>query len=565
MDRREKALDLFAGIGGMTLAAESVGLQIIGAVDTSEKEADVYQHNFGQKPYIVTDDTVTDFAFERLPETDYILGSIPYFSYNITRSRARSASARKRYWEMEYFCDLLRVKSPKGFVAMLSRCYERDMYDFIKKITQYGYCVYWQYIESRFVTGMPVYDKRIYLVGIRKDYDVCFEFPEISNSYVYSLAELMEKEEDPKLFIEPSKIIVDSKAEIYNFRYAKEGPEEKGQKTKYTADRYIRYGAWNPPALNDGQKIRKISVRELARTKFFPDEFDFDGVSNSVAYQAIGKSVNVYVAAQVIKQLCMLLEDCGAKRNLVDWTKKSGPEQLQYEILLNEKKLPDPEMAEKESEETDERETADKKETKQKIFLSYCQRDTDVANLIEEKLMPFVDKDFYISRDMREVKFRESFKKFMDTVREHEYVMMILSDSYLKSVNCMYEVTEAFKDKDFESKILFFVLSEDDRKYYQTEVPENIAANIYTPMGQAQYTLYWQEEAQKIREKIAQINEPVHSRGLSEQLTKIRKIEMDLPDFFAYISDAKGVPLETHLRTNFQALRNIIYKNDTFE
>ena len=589
MDIRGNALDLFAGIGGMTLAAENAGLQIVGAVGTSVKEAEVYQYNFGQKSYIVTGAAVPEFSFEELPDADYILGSIPYFSYNITRPRERSTSARKKYWEMEYFCDLLRIKLPKGFAVMLSGCLERDLYDLIERISQCGYCVYWQYIDSRLVAGMPVYDKRIYLVGIRQDYHICFTFPKISNGYAYSLAELMQKEDaDPKLFIDPSKIDMDTKAEIYNYRYVRERPDERGQKPKYTADRYIRYGTWNPPVLHDGQKVRKISIRELARTKFFPDEFAFDGMSYSAAYQAIGKSVNVYVATQVIRQLCMLLEDHGVKHNPASRSKESVTEQPQSAALPDEKKLQRFKKAERESERADEKrtvserkesteicesdgqekieaheETADQNETKQKIFLSYCQRDTEVANLIEKKLRPFINDDFYISRDIRDVHYRDSFKKYMDSVRAHEYVMMIISDSYLKSVNCMYEVLEAFKDKDFGSKILFFVLSEEDRQYYHKEVPAEIAANIYTPRGQAQYTLYWQGEAQKIREEIEQIIEPVHARGLSEELAKISKIEIELPDFFAYFSDAKGVPLKTHLQTNFQELRNIIYKDVT--
>lgn len=196
-----------------------------------------------------------------------------------------------------------------------------------------------------------------------------------------------------------------------------------------------------------------------------------------------------------------------------------------------------------------------------RIFLSYCQKDAAVANLIEEKLSPFIKRDFHISRDIREVSFRESFKKYMDSARDHEYIMMIISDSYLRSVNCMYEVTEAFKDKDFERKILFFVLSEDDRKHYGEDAPDVIAADIYNPDGQTQYILHWQAEEEKIGNEIQQIREPVYARQLTERLTRIRRIETDLPEFFAYFSDAKGLPLETHLQTDFKELRDIIYKD----
>lgn len=580
---RGTAVDLFAGIGAMTLAAESAGLQTTCAVGTSAKEADLYQYNFGQKPYMVIDAPWKNFSFGDLPQADYILGSIPYTGFNITQGGGRWADAQNQNWKMDYFCDQLQKNAPRGFVVMLSGGIRRDMNDLIARISKCGYRTYWQAIDSRLMTGMPVYDKRIYLVGIRKDYDVSFVFPEISNEYTYSVAELMQKEAaDSKGLIDPWKIRIDPKAEIYNYRYVQERPDEEGQKSKYIADKYIRYGAWNPPALSDGQIIRRISVRELARTKFFPDEFEFGKMGYAAAYQAIGKSANVCVAAHIIEQLCMMLESSVPERNTADRWKKSETEYLRNDKDESRKQpsTAEPEIGKKEERENaaDPREsldvavsggqekagsvevTNDQNETKQKIFLSYCQKDMDIADLIEKKLYPFIQNDFYISRDIRDVRYKESFKKFMDSVRDHEYIMMIISDRYLKSMNCMYEVMEAFNEKDFEKKILFFVLSEEDRKYYQSNVSEKIAADIYDPEGQTEYMLYWQEEAREIKEKIKKIDEPVGARGLTKQLMRIEKIEVDLPDFFSYISDARNLPLEEHLRTEFSELRNILYK-----
>lgn len=580
---RGTAVDLFAGIGAMTLAAESAGLQTTCAVGTSPKEADLYQYNFGQKPYMVIDAPWKNFPFGDLPQADYILGSIPYGGFNITRGGGRWADAWNPNWKMNYFCDQLQRCAPRGFVVALSSGNRRDLRDLIAIISEYGYRTYWQAIDSRLMTGMPVYDKRIYLVGIRKDYDVSFVFPEISSDYTYSVAEIMQKENaDSKGLIEPWKIRIDPKAEIYNYRYVQERPDEEGQKSKYIADKYIRYGSWNPPALSDGRIIRRISVRELARTKFFPDEFEFGNMGNSAAYQAIGRSVNVGVATHIIEQLCMILESDVPERNTAERWKKS-----ETEYLWNDKdeSRNQPNTADKEIGKKEERENAaepgesldvavsggqekagsvevtnDQNETKQKIFLSYCQKDMDIADLIEEKLYPFIQDDFYISRDLRDVRYKESFKKFMDSVRDHEYIMMIISDRYLKSMNCMYEVMEAFNEKDFEKKILFFVLSEEDRKYYQTNVSEKIAADIYDPEGQTKYMIFWREEAHRIGQQIKEINQPIDTRGLTNRLLRITKIEMDLPDFFAYISDARNLPLEEHLRTEFSELRNILYK-----
>ena len=78
-----------------------------------------------------------------------------------------------------------------------------------------------------------------------------------------------------------------------------------------------------------------------------------------------------------------------------------------------------------------------------------------------------------------ELKYGQSFKKFMDTIQDHDYVLTVVSDTYLKRTACMYEVGETIKDHHYKDKLLFVVLSENERKYYGNEAPEKIGPNIY--------------------------------------------------------------------------------------
>ncbi len=70
-----------------------------------------------------------------------------------------------------------------------------------------------------------------------------------------------------------------------------------------------------------------------------------------------------------------------------------------------------------------------------KLFLSYCQKDSCVADLIEKGILDKV-RGISISRDIRDVKYKESFSEFMQTIGEHDFVISIVSDKYLKSRNC---------------------------------------------------------------------------------------------------------------------------------
>ena len=81
-------------------------------------------------------------------------------------------------------------------------------------------------------------------------------------------------------------------------------------------------------------------------------------------------------------------------------------------------------------------------------------------------------------RDIRDVEYHESFKRFMQSIEKHDYVITIISDNYLKSRNCMFEMLEVVKDSYF-SKSYFIVLGDDDAKYYKN-IPKKVLVRMST-------------------------------------------------------------------------------------
>ena len=61
----------------------------------------------------------------------------------------------------------------------------------------------------------------------------------------------------------------------------------------------------------------------------------------------------------------------------------------------------------------------------------------------------------------------------MKQIRDTDFVLIIISDGFLKSSNCMYEVLELLKEKDYEKKIL------------------PILTHIFKPEERINYTQYW--------------------------------------------------------------------------
>src|SRR5437879_4255479 len=86
-----------------------------------------------------------------------------------------------------------------------------------------------------------------------------------------------------------------------------------------------------------------------------------------------------------------------------------------------------------------------------RIFLSYSHHDKDVADSID---VVFSSIGVHMHRDIRDVAYRHSFTEYMQQIRETDFVIMIISDSYLKSLSCMYEVTEFLGSQRFQERML---------------------------------------------------------------------------------------------------------------
>ena len=175
-----------------------------------------------------------------------------------------------------------------------------------------------------------------------------------------------------------------------------------------------------------------------------------------------------------------------------------------------------------------------------KVFISYTHKDRDFSNIIERKLKE--TRNIIVSRDINVTEYRDSLDEFMQTIREHDYVISIVTDAYIKSLNCMYEITQLMKDNDYKEKLFFIVVGKDDAIYFKDEnLYENFEAKVYNVYDRIDYITYWVNEKENLEGKIKLANLPI---SLMEHLaTDVRKLESVIPsmnDFIALVSDRVG-------------------------
>ena len=54
----------------------------------------------------------------------------------------------------------------------------------------------------------------------------------------------------------------------------------------------------------------------------------------------------------------------------------------------------------------------------------------------------------------------------MNRIRQADYTVLLISDEYLKSVNCMYEACQLYRDVNWKSRRMYVVLGDADQKVY---------------------------------------------------------------------------------------------------
>lgn len=188
------------------------------------------------------------------------------------------------------------------------------------------------------------------------------------------------------------------------------------------------------------------------------------------------------------------------------------------------------------------------------LFLSFCSKDKPITDLVENSLKSVLGNQIRISRYERDVKYRDSFKEFMNKLSEHDLVLTIVSDSYLKSSACLYEVGEVLKDHHFKDKLHFIVLSDKDEKYYTFEPGTKhfpIGADIYSLDGRLKYYDYWTNLNAQTEAKLNSRPVSVRYREESEYIAQKKVSNYDLPIFLDYLRDARSIPLSDLVKTNF--------------
>ena len=161
------------------------------------------------------------------------------------------------------------------------------------------------------------------------------------------------------------------------------------------------------------------------------------------------------------------------------------------------------------------------------IFLSYTHADNKIADEVDNALRAV---GLNVKRDKRDVGLWDDLQGFMKSIRKQDYAVFLVSDEYLHSINCLYEVMQFMKDDDFASRG-FPIAIEFSEAEKQKRRTMNKSTNMFSDDYWIDIINYWEEFAINMEKKLKIINLE-NSAELSLKYRTIKGLAQTAAQFF---------------------------------
>lgn len=129
-------------------------------------------------------------------------------------------------------------------------------------------------------------------------------------------------------------------------------------------------------------------------------------------------------------------------------------------------------------------------------------------------------------------------RDFMQEIGRGQAVVVVISDKYLKSPNCMFELVEIVKNKDVRDRIFPVVLQD---------------ADIYNPVNRIRYVKHWEDKLKELDEAMHSVS-ATNLQGMREEIDTYDAIRDHLAGLTFMLKDMNTLTPEMHENSNFSML-----------
>lgn len=309
-------VSLFSGIGGIDLAFQQAGFEVIWANEKDKAACITYRNNFGSDVLVERD--VSQIVASEIPKADVLVAGFPCQSFSIMGYKRGFKDARGNlFFEIARIADIMKPSMIllENVRNLIYHDNGRTFITIFNTLAQIGYCVKYSVLNASTHGNIPQERRRTFVVAfLDSDMIDKFSFPKEIDLTV-SLDDIIDRsiEHDRRYyytlesgyFEQLDKNIVD-KTGIYRI-------DDSGvAKRKYIIAPTLKanMGTYpdRVPIIRDAYGIRKITPYECLALQGFPKEFVMKNIAMNNAYKQCGNTVCVPVVRRIAKNIRSVLE-----------------------------------------------------------------------------------------------------------------------------------------------------------------------------------------------------------------------------------------------------------------
>jgi hypothetical protein len=172
------------------------------------------------------------------------------------------------------------------------------------------------------------------------------------------------------------------------------------------------------------------------------------------------------------------------------------------------------------------------------VFVSYAWGG-DSEHAVDELEKAFAGSGIHIVRDKKALGYKGSIEEFEQRIGRGQCVVLVISDKYLRSEHCMYELVEINENHNLRERIFPIVLAD---------------AGIYKSFDRLNYIKYWEEQIEKLNQAIKEIKVMANMEGFMADLNKYARIRASFDRLTDLLSDMNALTPEIHSSNGFSDL-----------
>lgn len=174
------------------------------------------------------------------------------------------------------------------------------------------------------------------------------------------------------------------------------------------------------------------------------------------------------------------------------------------------------------------------------VYVSYKHSKTTNRH-IEAIINGLTANHINYSIDKEHVGYRDNIRKYEEEIGQGARIIVIITDDYLESPHCMYELTQIWKNKNVQERVFPII---DIEKYSRDSE------------GLLKSKAYWKKERDKKCGLLTQ--ETGSNELLQREVDDINDIMNNINDVWTYIHDMNSLDMKTLTQDNAQYLMNQI-------